>query len=168
MRKFFIFLLMVCAGYCLPNQAMIPVQHATPNDWNKHSYWYGPWGKSGVHKGIDIFAKQGTPVMASTTGLVIFKGNITLGGNVVAVLGPKWRIHYYAHLQRHQTHWFAWVNRGERIGRVGTSGNALGKSPHLHYSIFSFIPNLNEITTETQGWKRMFYVNPTLFFTHPG
>jgi murein DD-endopeptidase MepM/ murein hydrolase activator NlpD len=140
------------------------VQNATNKDWNPYSYWYFPWGKSGVHKGIDIFAKAGTPVLASAAGIVLFKGNIKLGGNVVAVLGPKWRLYYYAHLQKTDVHFLDWVSLGEVIGRVGTTGNATGKPAHLHFSVMTLIPNPAEITTETQGWKRMFYMNPARTF----
>ena len=156
--------LILLLGYVMPQHGVIPVEHATDKDWNKHSYWFYPWGESGVHKGIDIFAKTGTPVLASTSGLIIFKGQLSRGGNVVAVLGPKWRIHYYAHLDSIDANWLDWSNAGEQIGRVGTSGNAVGKPAHLHYSVVTLIPNIGEITTETQGWKRMFYVNPTTVF----
>lgn len=159
-RIFIIFACTLVHGLLLPAHGVIPVQHATAKDWNPYSYWYYPWGKSGVHKGIDIFAKEGTPVIASTAGIVLFKGNIKLGGNVVAVLGPKWRISYYAHLKNTDVHLMEWVNSGDQIGRVGTTGNAAGKPAHLHFSIVTFIPNPIEITTETQGWKRMFYINP--------
>src|SRR4026208_1314945 len=82
-----------------PEQARIPVQGATARDWNKKSFWYEPWGRSGVHKGIDIFAPAGRPVVAAVPGWVIFRVSLGSGGNVVAVLGPKWRIHYFAHLR---------------------------------------------------------------------
>jgi peptidoglycan LD-endopeptidase LytH len=161
-RIFYIFAFTLALGMLLPARGMIPVQNATSKDWGKYSYWYYPWGKSGVHKGIDIFAKAGTPVLASTAGIVLFKGNIKLGGNVVAVLGPKWHLYYYAHLQKTNVHFLDWVSQGEAIGLVGTTGNAIGKPAHLHFSIATLIPNPAEITTETQGWKRMFYVNPAL------
>lgn len=163
-RIFILMIIFLALGLLFPARGVIPVQNATPKDWNPYSYWYYPWGKSGVHKGIDIFAKAGTPVIASTAGIVLFKGQIALGGNVVAVLGPKWRVHYYAHLQSSDVHYLEWLNRGEAIGRVGTTGNAAGKPAHLHYSVVTLIPNPAEITTETQGWKRMFYMNPVYTF----
>ena len=43
------------AGLLIPERAVIPVEGATPRDWNAKSFWYEPWGISGVHKGIDIF-----------------------------------------------------------------------------------------------------------------
>ncbi|MGV3580916.1 MAG: M23 family metallopeptidase [Methylophilus sp.] len=164
MKKVIFLIIVIVTGYLLPAKAVIPVKGATKQDWHNDTYWYYPWGKSGVHKGIDIFAKKGTPVISSVSGIVLFNGNIALGGQVIAILGPKWRIHYYAHLQNDDVHILEYVNRDEKIGQVGTTGNAVGKPPHLHYSVLSLIPNIGEITLEPQGWKRMFYVNPAHTF----
>ena len=148
-------------GLAIPQRGVIPVQHATAKDWNANSFWFAPWGKSGVHRGIDIFAKRGTPVIASTNGLVIYTGNIDMGGNVVAVLGSKWRIYYYAHLDSINAKTLSWASRGETIGAVGNTGNAAGKPPHLHYSVLSLVPYPWRITTQTQGYKKMFFMNPS-------
>lgn len=89
------------------------------------------------HEGIDIFAKKGTPVIASTEGIVLRRGENTLGGKVVWVLGPGGQQHYYAHLDQ-----FAGVKTGERVmpgtvlGYVGTTGNAKNTPPHLHYGVY--------------------------------
>jgi murein DD-endopeptidase MepM/ murein hydrolase activator NlpD len=72
--------------FLLPEWPRVPVAGATAPDWNRASFWYEPWGVSGVHKGIDIFAEKGTPVVAPTYGLVLFRGDIALGGRVVAML----------------------------------------------------------------------------------
>lgn len=149
----------------IPERGVIPVHNATQNDWNGKSFWYSPWGKSGVHKGIDIFAKRGTSVASSVGGIVIFTGNIDMGGNVVAVLGPKWRIHYYAHLAEIDAKTMSWVSRSKVIGTVGDSGNAAGKPPHLHYSVLSLIPYPWRFSTEAQGWKKMFFMNPAEGFS---
>lgn len=143
---------------------IIPVKGATKNSWNKNSFWYYPWGKSGTHKGIDIFAKEGTDVIASTGGLVVYKGVLGRGGNVLLVLGPKWRIQYYAHLKNFNTKSFSFVSKGEKIGEVGTTGNAKGKPPHLHYSYLTLIPFPWRIDFTHQGWKKMFYLNPGDYF----
>ncbi|MDJ1504856.1 M23 family metallopeptidase [Xanthocytophaga agilis] len=100
---FFCFVMLI--GYCIPEKLRIPVQKASDKDWNHQSFWHYPWGKSGVHKGIDIFAPKGRNVVASTGGLVIWKGTMGIGGKAVIVIGPKWHCHYYAHLQDYHTHW---------------------------------------------------------------
>lgn len=114
-----------------------------------------------MHKGVDIFAKEGTRLYSSTGGLVVYTGNISMGGNVVLVLGPKWRMHYYAHLNEIQTSPYSWVSRGEQIGTVGSTGNAKGKAPHLHYSVATLIPYVWRIDSDHQGWRKMYYLDPT-------
>lgn len=159
-----VFTALLALGLLLPGRGAVPVENATHKDWNANSFWYSPWGKSGVHKGIDIFAPKGTRVISSSYGLVIFTGNIKLGGNVVAVLGPKWRIYYYAHLQNINAKTFDLAGKGDIIGGVGDSGNAKGKPPHLHYSVFSLLPYPWRLSSDTQGWKKMFFMNPTNTF----
>ena len=145
----------------LPETPRIPVQGATPADWNAQSFWYYPWGRSGTHKGIDIFAAEGTPVLASTSGLVIRQGQDSIGGNVVAILGAKWRIHYYAHLHTTQVKSGQWVTVGEPIATVGTTGNAQGKPPHLHYDIRTPYPQPWLYDPQLkQAWNRLFFVDP--------
>lgn len=89
------------------------------------------------HEGTDIFAPRGTPVIATTRGIVSRIGENSLGGTVVWVLGPGGDRHYYAHLDS-----VADIQSGQRIlpghvlGAVGTTGNARGTPPHLHYGIY--------------------------------
>lgn len=156
-------IIMVLVGLIWPQSFENPVQNANKRDYNAQSFWYYPWGKSGTHKGVDIFAKKGTSVNAATGGLVLYCGEFAQGGNVVLVIGPKWRVHYYAHLEATKTHLFSWLSKGEQIGTVGTSGNAKGKSPHLHYSISTLIPYPWRVDQSPQGWKKMFYLNPIDF-----
>lgn len=94
-----VFLCVGAAGWLIPEPIVIPVKGAGINSWNPDTFWHEPWGSSVTHKGIDIFAPEGTPVVAATHGLVLFVGVLGKGGKVVVVLGPKWRLHYYAHLQ---------------------------------------------------------------------
>lgn len=143
-----------------PDHPVIPVQGATPADWNPRSFWYYPWGASGVHKGIDIFAPEGRPVVAATAGLVVRSGFHGAGGNMIAVLGPRWRIHYYAHLSRLDVAAGDWVRRGETLGAVGSTGNAAGKPPHLHYAIITIVPYPWRVTAQPQGWQKMFFLDP--------
>ncbi|MDH3646081.1 MAG: M23 family metallopeptidase [Gammaproteobacteria bacterium] len=143
---------------------MIPVQDATVEDWDPLSFWHEPWGVSGVHKGIDIFAPLGTPTLAATSGVVTYTGTKGLGGNVVLILGPKWRLHYYAHLDTITVSAGRPVRRGQRIGTVGDSGNAKGKPHHLHYVIRTPFPIPWLATSGTQGWKRMFFFDPVVRF----
>ena len=99
--------------------------------------WHAVRSGGRRHEGIDIFARRGTPVRATTEGVIVRVGTSRLGGFAVWVLGPGGQRHYYAHLSR-----FADVSGGQRVtpgtllGYVGDSGNARGTSPHLHYGIY--------------------------------
>jgi murein DD-endopeptidase MepM/ murein hydrolase activator NlpD len=148
-------------GFMLPGRIVIPVQGADPRDWNHATFWYEPWGLSGVHKGIDIFARKGTPLLSATPGIVIYNGELPLGGKVLAVLGPQWRIHYYAHLESTDAAVGEYVAASEIIGTVGDSGNARGKPAHLHYSVITLFPYFWRWDDSTQGWKKMFFLNPS-------
>ena len=151
----------IIIGFMIPQSFVMPVEGATQKDYNHNTFWYYPWGKSVTHKGVDIFAKEGTILCSATSGLVVYTGQFSAGGNVVLVLGPKWRFHYYAHLQNINTKSFSWVHKGEKIGTVGISGNAANTPAHLHYSIITPIPYIWRIDSKSpQGWKKMFYLNP--------
>jgi len=154
------FLLITISGFILPQKFKMNVEGAKNKDYNENSFWFYPWGKSVTHKGVDIFATEGTKVFSSTNGIVLRARTIENGGNIVLILGPKWRLHYYAHLKEIKTSAFSFVNSGDIIGTVGTSGNAKGKSPHLHYSISTIIPYFWRIDGSRQGWRKMFYLNP--------
>lgn len=90
------------------------------------------------HQGIDIFARRGTPVVAACAGEVVRVGQDRLGGNVVWVAGGAARLYYYAHLEsfRPGLHVGERVSSGTALGRVGTTGNARGTPPHLHFGIY--------------------------------
>ena len=89
-----------------------------------------------------------------------------MGGKFVLVLGPKWRLHYYAHLNKLNSTSLSFVNTNSKIGTVGTSGNAAGKSPHVHYSILTIIPYVWQLDSDRQVWKKMFYLNPIEYLEH--
>jgi murein DD-endopeptidase MepM/ murein hydrolase activator NlpD len=143
----------------------MPVLNATSSDYNEESFWAYPWGSSGTHKGVDIFARKNTEIRPAVGGLVLRADTNEKGGNYVLVLSSKWRLHYYAHLDKIQTESFSWVNRCDIIGTVGDSGNASGKSPHLHYSVVSLMPQPWRMDKSPQGWKKMFYVDPEGYIT---
>jgi murein DD-endopeptidase MepM/ murein hydrolase activator NlpD len=144
-----------------PQPATNPVSGASARDWHPRSFWFEPWGASGVHKGIDIFAREGTPVVSPVSGIVVFSGELPLGGTVALVLTTGWRLHYFAHLHELHTRAGRTVTSGSPIGTVGSTGNAAGKPPHLHYSIVTAIPYPWRWDSSTQGWKKMFFLDPT-------
>lgn len=160
-KKFtLIILAIVGIGLLIPQNLKMPVKGATSSSYNHKSFWAYPWGKSVTHKGVDIFAKKGAAVISATSGIVLLADHRGPGGKYVVVLGPKWRLHYYAHLNEIKTTNFKWVNNKTPIGTVGNTGNAMSTPPHLHYSIMTPIPYPWRIDNSIQGWKKMFTLNP--------
>lgn len=163
-KWFWLPLLILLIGFLLPQKMIIPVENAGLNSWDKKSFWAYPWGSSITHKGIDIFAERGTPVIAATNGLVVYTYEGGKGGKSVMVLGPKWRFHYYAHLDKVETFPLKPLKRGTTIGTVGDTGNAKGKPPHLHYAITTPFPYFNLWDDNAvHGWKKIFYLNPDIW-----
>jgi murein DD-endopeptidase MepM/ murein hydrolase activator NlpD len=153
-------LLIISINWFWPHRFQLPVVGMTRDSYDQKSFWYYPWGKSVTHKGVDIFAKKGTVVLPVTPGFVIYSGTNDMGGEVVLVLGPKLRTHYYAHLKARNVSTGEWLSKSDTLGWVGDSGNAKGKPPHLHYCIKSLLPIYSNKTEEIQGDLKIWYINP--------
>lgn len=101
--------------------------------------WGAPRGADRKHQGQDIFAKRGTPVYSATEGFVWRIGENNLGGKTVWVVGAGGRVYYYAHLDAYAEQLKAGDEVGTEtiLGYVGTTGNAKGTPPHLHFGIYT-------------------------------
>jgi murein DD-endopeptidase MepM/ murein hydrolase activator NlpD len=92
-----------------------------------------------THAGQDIFARRGTPIYSATNGYVWHVGESPRGGKTVFVIGAGGRRYYYAHLDKHAEG----LAEGDQVttdtllGYVGTTGNAKGTPPHLHFSVYT-------------------------------
>ena len=154
-------LLVIGIGFLLPQKMVIPVAGATTSSWDDNSFWAYPWGSSITHKGIDIFAAKGTDVVSATYGFVVYTYEGGKGGKSVMVLGPKWRFHYYAHLNEISTFPLEPMWPEKVLGTVGDTGNAKGKPPHLHYAITTPFPYWWLRDSEAvQGNRKMFHLDP--------
>ena len=121
-------------------QQPLPAENSLPNPLPKQHLadtWGAARSQGRSHEGIDIFAKRGTPIQATTQGIVSKVGEDTLGGRVVMIIGSGGARHYYAHLEEYaDISPNDWVNTGDIIGYVGDSGNAKGTPTHVHYGIY--------------------------------
>jgi peptidoglycan hydrolase-like protein with peptidoglycan-binding domain len=94
---------------------------------------FGPRGNR-FHPGIDLPAPYGTPVRAARRGRVARAGWDSGGYGYLVVVRHGRHVHaFYAHLSHIGVHRGERVRAGERIGRVGASGEATG--PHLHFEV---------------------------------
>lgn len=98
--------------------------------------WGFPRSGGRRHKGVDMFAARGTPVVAVVDGRIKFSSN-SLGGRSTHLYSDNGTVYYYTHLDAHPSN----VSSGQRVakgtvvGFVGNSGNARYTSPHNHFEI---------------------------------
>ena len=90
------------------------------------------------HEALDILAPRGTPVLAADDGVVEKLFTSVPGGLTVYEFDPtRTYCYYYAHLDAYAEGLREGqeVRKGDRIGYVGTTGNAPAGTPHLHFAI---------------------------------
>lgn len=87
------------------------------------------------HKGIDLGAKQGTPIYAVLDGTVVYSGVQGAYGNVVVVEHPDFVMTVYAHNEKNMVSVNEKVKAGQQIATVGATGNAQGAHLHFEYRL---------------------------------
>lgn len=89
------------------------------------------------HDGVDIFARRGTPVLATSAGVINRVDETNRGGKVVWLRDPVRNANiYFAHLDSQYVRNGERVEAGDTVGFVGNSGNARTTPPHLHFGIY--------------------------------
>ena len=127
---------LAAAGRYLPK----PIENIQPK--SKGYIWpakgvltsgFGPrWGR--MHKGIDIAAPTGTPIHAAADGVVKKSGWNRGGyGNLVEIRHPDGTITRYAHNSKLLVKTGQFVEQGQKISLMGSTGFSTG--PHLHFEI---------------------------------
>gem|GEM_PF-1552711 len=90
------------------------------------------WGR--MHRGIDIAAPVGTPIFAAAPGVVIKSGWNKGGyGNLVDIQHADGSLTRYAHNYRLLVRPGQFVDQGQQISLMGSTGRSTG--PHLHFEV---------------------------------
>jgi murein DD-endopeptidase MepM/ murein hydrolase activator NlpD len=115
----------------------MPMQNVTKDQIA--NTWQAPRGTDRFHQGQDIFAPRGTPILSASEGYIMNIGENSLGGQTVSVVGAGGRVYYYAHLDSYapQIAEGDYVTTRSVLGYVGTTGNAAGTPPHLHFGVYA-------------------------------
>lgn len=101
-------------------------------------------GSSRKHEAIDILAPRGTDVFAVEDGKVAKLFTSNAGGLTLYQFDPSEKfVYYYAHLDSYAPGMKegAMLQRGDVVGKVGTTGNAPKNTPHLHFAIAKLDPD---------------------------
>lgn len=116
-----------------------PVEGATQRDIGS-VFGVDRDGGARKHHGVDIFAERGTPVTAVIDGHVR-TGTSDRGGKHVwlsgSMIGLGSARYYYAHLDAFEVDSGDKVKKGDTLGYMGNTGNAINTPPHLHFGIYS-------------------------------
>jgi len=98
------------------------------------------------HSGIDIIGREGAPIKASASGIVVFSGWTYEMGNLIIIHHGDGYFTHYGHNQINLKAQLDLVKKGEVIGLVGDTGISTG--PHLHFEI----------------WKNKQSIDPLIYF----
>jgi len=115
---------------------------STPSIWPTSGWLSSDFGKRispftghrAMHRGIDIAARSGTPIIAPAAGVVTyyrFNGGF---GRYLKVNHGYGTVTHYGHLSKSEVKVGQKVKRGDIIGYVGNTGLSTG--PHLHYEVY--------------------------------
>ena len=123
-------------------RARIRLLNSTPNrmpteGWFSHGYGWRKDPFSGArqfHRGIDIVNHAGTAVRAPAEGIVSRTLRASDLGKTVDISHGFGYVTRYAHLSEILVRPGQKVQRGEMIGKMGSTGRSTG--PHLHYEVF--------------------------------
>jgi len=122
--------------YIAAKKLLIPVANVTASQL--HDTFNQARSEGRRHDAIDIVASQGTPVLATTDGVVIKLFESERGGVTLYQLDPSGRyVYYYAHLMRYADGIAEGrqLRRGDVIAYVGDTGNSGAGNFHLHFAI---------------------------------
>lgn len=100
---------------------------------------------AGFHKGLDVRAAEGTPIVAPNNGVVLISATYVAHGKTVMLNHGQGVLSIYLHMSKLMVHPGQKVKKGETLGLVGATG--LATAPHLHWQIF-----VHGIPVDPQQW----------------
>lgn len=87
------------------------------------------------HRGLDMEAPEGQPVVAAAAGVVLYSGELYYGGNSVYVDHGQGLATSYLHLSERHVRAGERVARGQRLGLAGSTGRSTRS--HLHFGVWA-------------------------------
>lgn len=139
---------------------MVPVLNVRPSDLSD-SFTDARDGTERLHEAIDIMAPEGTTIVAAGPGTIERLFTSQAGGKTIYVRSAdRLTLHYYAHLAEYAQGLREGqrIRRGQRLGAVGSTGNASKEAPHLHFAIL-------RTTADAEWWEPANAMNPYTLLT---
>ena len=85
------------------------------------------------HSGLDIAAPTGTPIVAPGPGRVALRGDFYFNGKTILLDHGQGLITMYCHMSEYMVEEGEFIDQGQMLGLVGSTGRSTG--PHLHWSV---------------------------------
>ena len=118
-----------------------------------------PCDRVSVHRGYDIAAPIGTPIIAPAPGIVILADpDLYFEGGTVFLDHGHGLVSVFIHLSEVDVTVGDELSQGERLGAVGNTGRTTG--PHLHWAVKWRNPASEDRSDD-------FYIDPALLFDLP-
>ena len=86
------------------------------------------------HLSLDIAAAEGTKIVSPSRGKVILVGDFFYAGNYIIIDHGFGLISSYSHLSSVLVDENELIEKGQKIGEVGSTGRVTG--PHLHWTVY--------------------------------
>ncbi len=113
-------------------------------------YYNGVFAEDYYHRGVDYAGDTGSPVVAPAAGKIALVGRASQGfkihGNVVGIDHGQGVASIMLHLSRIDVKEGDFVQAGQRVGAVGSTGAATG--PHLHWGLY-----VNGLAVDPVPWR---------------
>lgn len=118
-------------------------------------YYNGVFAEDYYHRGVDYAGDMGSPVVAPAAGRIALVGRASQGfrvhGNVVGIDHGQGVTSIMMHLSRIDVKEGDFVQAGQRIGAVGSTGAATG--PHLHWGLYVHGLSVDPVPWRYQGFE---------------
>ena len=121
-----------------PSAAHEPLSWPVPSGslWRRFGYVRRPPFEHLLHRGIDVGAPQGTPLLAANSGIVAYSDNRVRGyGNLLVIVHADASVSFSAHCRAIYVFPGQRVERGQIVGEVGETGLARGAHVHWEYHV---------------------------------
>ncbi|QQE65668.1 peptidase [Leptolyngbya sp. BL0902] len=113
-------------------------------------YYNGVFAQDYYHRGVDYAAPTGSPVVSPAAGRIALVGRVSEGfelhGNTVGIDHGQGVLSIMIHLHRIDVNEGDFVQAGQGIGTVGSTGISTG--PHLHWGLY-----VNGISVDPVPWR---------------
>ncbi|NER24851.1 MAG: M23 family metallopeptidase [Symploca sp. SIO1C2] len=118
-------------------------------------YYNGVWAENYYHRGVDYAAGTGSPIIAPAAGRVELVGREAEGfrvhGNTVGINHGQGVLSIMLHMHRIEVKEGDFVQAGQRIGTVGSTGGSTG--PHLHWGLYVHGKAIDPVPWRFQGFE---------------